>query len=247
MRRFGYIIILLFFACNSEEANDCFQTSGATVQQEVSVLGFEKILVNRNIELILKDAPQHKVVIETGENLINDITVEVIDDRLILTDNNHCNFIREYGSTKIYIDAPNISEIRSSTQFKIASNGVLNYSKLVLFSEDYNGVGDFTTGDFVLSVNAEDLTVISNNLSFYYLNGEVENLFVGFYSGLGRFEGENLVAQNVNIYHRGGNDIIVNPQISLNGELKGAGNLIALNVPSIVNVEQFYTGQLIFN
>jgi len=48
------------------------------------------------------------------------------------------------------------------------------------------------------------------------------------------------------VYHRGSNDMIVNPQISLTGELRGTGNLISLNTPPIVEIDQLYTGQLIF-
>jgi hypothetical protein len=84
-------------------------------------------------------------------------------------------------------------------------------------------------------------------LSFFYLDGPVENLFVGFYSGSGRFEGENLVVQNADIYHRGSNDMVVNPQLSLTGQLLGTGNLISVNEPPLVDVERIYTGQLLFD
>ena len=57
---------------------------------------------------------------------------------------------------------------------------------------------------------------------------------------------ENLIAQNVDIFHRGSNDMIVNPHVSLSGELRGVGDLISVNEPPTVNVEQFYTGELIF-
>jgi hypothetical protein len=40
--------------------------------------------------------------------------------------------------------------------------------------------------------------------------------------------------------------MIVNPQESIVGELRGTGDLISLKTPSIVEVEQYYTGQLIF-
>lgn len=246
MRKLIYILSFLFFACNSEDANDCFQTSGNIIQEEVSVSSFDKILVNRNVELIIKEAPDYKVTIETGENLINDVKAEVIGNQLVLTDNNTCNYVRDYATTKIYVEAPNLTEIRSSSQYDISSDGTLNYNTLTLYSEDVLGTGEFTTGDFRLSLNSENLDIVSNNLSFFYIDGEVETLFVGFYSGAGRFEGRNLVAQNVSVFHRGSNDMVVNPQQSLSGEIKSTGNLISVNEPPIVNVERFYTGALFF-
>lgn len=236
----------LILACSSEDANDCFQTSGKIIQEEVSIVAFTKILVNRDVELILKEGADTKVIIETGENLINDVTVEVVGNQLQLTDNNTCNFVRDYGITRVYVTAPNITELRNSSQFEISSQGILNYNSLRLISEDFIEEDAFAVGDFNLQISATSLEIISNRSSMYMISGNVENLKVGFYAGSGRFEGANLVAQHVDVFHRGSNDMIVNPQQSLTGELRSTGNLISLNQPSLIDVEQFYTGQLIF-
>lgn len=246
MRKLLYIMTVLFLACNSEDANDCFQTAGHSIQRSVEVSNFERILVNRDIELIIKEAPGYAVTIETGENLMNDVAIEIIGNQLVLTDHNTCNYVRDYGITKIYVEAPNLSEIRTSSQYEISSDGVLNYDTLTLFSEDYNGQSEFTVGDFRLKVASEQLTIISNNLSFFYVEGTVANLSVGFFAGDGRFEGEHLIAQNVSISHRGSNDMIVNPQERLTGQIRGTGDVISVNQPPLVDVNIIYTGQLFF-
>ena len=247
MKKIIYILtLILIVACNSEDTGDCFQTTGNIIQQEVAVNTFEKILVNRDIELIVKEGPEHKVLIETGKNLLNDVEAKVVSNTLQLTDNNSCNYVREYGITKIYVTAPNLTEIRSSTQYDISSDGILNYSNLSLLSEDFGAPESFTIGDFRLEINATRLNVVANNISSFYISGITENIFIGFYSGVGRFQGENLIAQNIDVYHRGSNDMIVNPQQSLTGGLRGTGNLISINHPPLVEVEQFYIGELIF-
>ena len=248
MKKIIYILSLfLIVACNSEDALDCFQTEGNIVQQEVVVGSFEKIVVNRDIELIIKEGQEYTVTIETGENLLNDVLATVVDNELQLSDYNSCNYVRDYGITKVYVTAPNITEIRNSSQYEVSSNGVLTYSNLTLISEDFNAPGSFTVGDFRLQINNDKLRVVSNNISSFYITGTVNSLFVGFYAGAGRFEGENLIAQNVDVFHRGSNDMVVNPQTSLTGELRGTGNLISVSQPPTVEVEQFYTGELIFN
>ena len=247
MKKLVYIICIVFlFACNSENAGDCFQTSGSIIQKEVTVDVFEKILVNRDIKLVVKEDIDYKVVIETGKNLINDVKVKVVNNQLILNDDNTCNYVRDYGITTIYVSAPNITEIRSSTQYDILSEGVLNYNSLRLISEDFNEPETFTVGDFRMEVNSTNLNIAANGLSSFYISGTTENAFIGFYAGSGRFEGRNLIAQNVKVYHRGSNDMIVNPQLSLTGELLGTGNLISVNQPSIIDIEVVYTGDLIF-
>lgn len=248
MKRLICIFILIScFGCDSESASDCFQTSGQIIQQEIVVTNFNRILVNRDIELIIKQGLDYEVVVETGENLINDVSVEVIGDQLVLTDANTCNYVRDFGITKIFVTTPTLTEIRCSTQLEISSNGVLSFNDLVLISENFSSTESFAIGDFRLELDIENLKISSNNLSFYYLSGQAENLNINFAAGNGRFEGENLVAQNINIFHRGSNDMVVNPQQSLTGSIRSTGDVISVNEPPIVNVEEVFSGRLIFN
>lgn len=247
MKKSIYVLIcLLCLACNSEDAGDCFQTSGNIIQKEIPIESFNKILVNRDIELIVKDGPEYKVIIETGQNLINDVEAVVLNQVLVLTDYNTCNYIRDYGITKIYVMAPNLTEIRSSTQYDISSDGILNYDTLQLVSEDFNAIGTFTVGDFRVQVNSNQIRAVANNISSFYLTGETENLYVGFFSGAGRFQGESLIAQHIEVFHRGSNDMVVNPQQSISGEIRSTGNVIALNQPPLIDVASYYTGELVF-
>lgn len=246
MKKLPYILlIVLIFACDSENASDCFQKTGKIIQDEVTLVAFNKILVNRDIELIVKEGAQ-KVVIETGENLVNDITAVVVDNQLILTDNNTCNYVRNYGVTKVYVTAPNISEIRSSTQYDISSDGILTYPDLTILSEDFGAPGTITNGNFRLQIDNNSFRLVFNNLSNCFVSGNTNNLHITFASGNGRFEGENLNAQNIQIWHRGTNDMIVNPMQRIQGIISSVGNVISKNRPNKVIVEELYKGRLIF-
>jgi len=239
--------MIVLLSCNGENVPDCFQNSGAIVQQEFELETFDKITVYERIELIVKDGPTQKVVVETGEYLLNDIEVKVENGELILENRNACNLTRAYGITKVFVSSPNLTQIRNSSGLTVSSDGVLNYSSLKLVSEDFNATYvTHTDGDFNLQVNCNRLDIVVNNLSSVFISGSVNNLFIGFYSGDARFEGANLVAQNINIFQRSSNDMIVNPQQSLTGEIRGTGDVISLNRPPIVDVVEFYTGKLIF-
>lgn len=247
MRQIIYILfIFLVFACDSENANDCFQKTGTIIQQEVTVETFSKILVNRDIELIIKAGNEQKVIIETGENLLNDIEATVLEGKLTLTDNNTCNYVRNYGITKVYITSPNITEIRSSTQYDISSDGILTYPSLAVFSEDFSEPDSFTNGDFRLQIDNETFRLVFNNLSNCFISGYTNNLNITFAAGTSRFEGRNLVAQNINIWNRSSNDMIVNPQESITGKISGTGDVICVTKPLNIDVEQQYKGTLIF-
>ena len=248
MKHFVYIwITVLLFSCNGDNVPNCFQNSGSIVQQEIDVASFDKITVFERIELIVIDEPTQKVVVESGEYLLNDIEVRVEGSRLILINNNACNLTRNYGITKVYVSSPNLTEIQNSSGLTVSSKGVLNYQYLNLISEDFTSPDvTHTDGDFNLQVNSERMDITFNNLSNVFISGNVNNLFIGFYSGDSRFEGANLIAEHITIFQRSSNDMIINPQQSLKGEIRGTGDVISRNRPTIVEVEQFYTGKLIF-
>jgi hypothetical protein len=247
MKKLFYITIgVLLFSCNSENAGDCFQTAGNIVQQEIALDTFDKILVNRDVELVIKEGSTQKVIIETGKNLLNDVEAIVVDGKLILSDNNSCNYVRDYGITKVYVNSPNITEIRSSTQYEISSDGVLTYPNLTILSEDYSAPDSFTVGNFRLNIDTSSFYVVFNNLSNAYITGKADNLNVTYASGTSRFEGRNLIAQNVYIWNRSSSDMIINPIQQISGKISGTGNVICVNRPPIVEVEEQYKGRLIF-
>jgi len=240
------LIITLFFSCDSEDAGNCFQTAGNSIQQEFTVSNFDKILINERIELIIKEGATQKVTVETGENLLNDIDIQVVNNELIATNNNTCNFVRGYGLTKVYITSPNIIKIRNSSELAVRSDGVLTYPTLNLIADDFQS--DYLNiGDFHLSVNNTTLKITSNGISNFYIDGQTTNLTVGFYAGDSRFEGKDLIATNVNITHKSTNDMLVNPQAKIEGDIFSLGDVIAYNQPTIVDVTEHYQGKLIFN
>lgn len=247
MKKTLYMVLLsIIFACDSESANDCFKATGSIEQKEVIVGVFDKILVNRDVALVLKEGAEQKVVLETGKNLMPYVDVHVIDGKLILTDNNTCNFVRDYGVTKVYVTSPNIVEIRSSTQQDIKSDGVLTYPSLTILSEDFGSPDSFISANFYLEVDNSNLKFVFNNLSNAFVSGNTINLNIIFASGTSRFEGRNLLAQNIDILNRSSNDMIVNPQQILKGTISGTGNVISVTKPAVVEVEEVYKGRLIF-
>ncbi|PCI06858.1 MAG: hypothetical protein COB73_09260 [Flavobacteriaceae bacterium] len=244
-------ILILVFAltlitgCDSESAPDCFKTAGNIIQQENTVANFDKILIYEGVELIIKEGAIQNVIIESGSNLIGNVSVEVINNQLIAKDNNGCNLVRDYGVTKIIVTAPNIVEIRNSSEQSVRSEGVLTYPDLRLLSEDYQS--DYlNVGDFYVSINNTNLTITSNGISNFYIDGQTTNLTVGFYAADSRFEGRNLIADNVNITNKSSNDMLVNPQLKITGDIFSLGDVRAFNQPAIVEVTEHYRGRLIF-
>ena len=246
MKKLVYILVLFStLSCDQKDAWDCIQTSGTPATLELTVDPFEKILVNRDIELVVKQGQDYKVEIQTGENLIDSVEVIVVGNELQLTDPNTCNFARAYGQTRIIVTTPVLKAIRSSTQYLTSSDGILTFEDLYLISENYNS-GYISSGDFNVTVNTQNLRVVANNLSEFTISGSTETLTVGFYAGLCTFKGANLTAQDVTIFQRSSHDITVNPQQSLKVDIRSVGNVISMHTPPLVEVEEYYTGRLLF-
>ena len=92
-----------------------------------------------------------------------------------------------------------------------------------------------------------DLQIVSNGLSKLYLKGSVKSANIGLFSSDTRVEAPELRIDDVNIFHRSTNDIIIFPVNSITGEIRSIGNVIAKNRPPIVDVAELYTGKLLFD
>ena len=246
MKKIIYILsVFLLISCNKEDANNCFQTAGNIKQVEITVPQFDKITVHQRIELIITQGDEQKVIIESGGNLLNDITAEVIDSELILKDYNSCNFFRDYDLTKVYITSPNLTTIRNASEYNVSSNGVLTYPNLYLRSsgEEFEYL---PVGDWHLNIKNESVNIWANGVAVFYLKGTTNSLDIRFSDEDCRFEGENFIANQVKVRNVSSNDMLVFPVESLTGSIHSTGSVISYNKPPIVDVDVQSIGQLIF-
>jgi len=241
-------ILMMFLGCDSENAWDCFQESGEIIQEEFHVDGFKKIIIWNRVKLYISEGPVQQVVIETGSNLLNEIRVRVEDSILKVSDRNSCNYVREYGLTKVYVTSPNIEEIRNSSGLAVESIGTISFNELELISIDPDRLGEFhNVGDFIMDdLDVNVLRVNANGLSRFYLSGKAFNAHFGVADGDVRIESGELEVQNMFISHRSTNKMIVYPIVSIRGQIRGLGDVVAKNHPPIVEVEELFTGRLIF-
>jgi hypothetical protein len=245
MKKISVAIVLLGIVFGCASPGDCIETSGPMVRKEFSLSNFNKIIVYSGVALVVTEGPEYKVEVESPKNLFDQIELSVKDSLLALKDNSSCNWVRSYGKITVYVTAPNIEELHSKTEKTISSNGILTFPILRLISLDLSdGAG---TGDFNIQVDNNQVVIENNNVSRYYVSGKTNYLNVNFYDGNGRFMAENLIAKSVYIFHRGSNDMIVNPAESITGKMVSTGNLILKNTPPIVDVQALYIGHVIYN
>ena len=243
----GILVMIIALGCSTDSAPDCIQTTGKIIQQEVEVAPFNEIMAYERIKLFIQQGEEQKVVIETGENLINEIEVKVQDSRLLLKNENSCNLFRDYAVTRIYVTTPDLTWLQSSTEWTIESIGTLRFSDLWLRSlNQERDLSIHTDGDFKLDLDVENLRITSDHISNFFLTGKVD-YFDGFFAaGDGRLEARDLIVQHYDLFHRGTNKLIINPQQSLKADIYSYGDIISVNRPPVVNVTEHFKGKLIF-
>lgn len=241
------LLIILFSACDTTEAPECFTAPGTIIQKEVSLDPFSQVVVYGKIKLYVEQGTEQKVVIEAGENLMSDVAAEVDGGKLVLRDLNSCTFFHTTYVPKVYVTVPNLTFIENSGNQMIEGVGTLEFPSIRLRSNNYDKNPEvYTNGDFKFDLVSKNIYVSGDDFSNFYLTGRTGYLLAQFWAGDGRLEARELIADSIQIFHRGTNKMILNPQQALKGEIRSTGDVISVNRPPVVEVQTFYTGKLVF-
>ncbi len=237
----------LLASCNAEDANDCLQTDGDAITRTIALPFFDKVRTENDIRLEITQGPTQSITIETRENLFNDLVFKVEDDTFVMQNKNGCNIFRDFGQTLVRITVPNLTFIKNSATYEIRSNGTLTFPRVLLESVTSLGIDSPNkSGDFFLDFQSESIVIVANGMSDFHISGTTDNLNVIFSDEFPTLYGEDLIAQDVAVNHVGAAPMIVNPQASITGVIRATGDVIAKNQPPIVDVEELFTGQLLF-
>ncbi|MGB3774483.1 MAG: head GIN domain-containing protein [Leeuwenhoekiella sp.] len=245
-----YIILLAFCvtSCDSENAQPCFKTAGDATVREYDVNVFNKITVSGDMQLVLKQGDVQHIVLKSGANLINEVNLSVIDEVLIASYNDGCNLVRDYGDTQLVVTVPRLTLIRNASSYDVVGDGELTFPRLRLESNilDADTAVYYNNSGFDLTIKNEEIDISANGKARFKLRGTTSLLNVEFADKTARLEAEELPAERVEVFHRSSNKVIVNPQSSLSAIITGPGDIISVNRPPDVDVDERYTGKLIF-
>ena len=201
MNMFKSLIFISLLAgvksCKKAEERECLKSTGHIITQEIGIPSFTKLDLNEKIEYCLVQDSVFKVVLNGGENLLNDVKMSVSNDRLTITNNNKCNFLRSYKKIiKAEIHFVDLTEINyrgteiltnlDTLNLPWLTLSILNSSgsvKLNLNSKTIFASASGGYGDFILNGNADYANLYINNNGFcntYNLMIKEEIQYVGF-------------------------------------------------------------------
>lgn len=226
---------------------DCLGSAGESVRREITPESFDRIEVYEDIELIVSKGEAHGVVVTAGKNLIDDVTLEVAEGKLTISTKRPCALTSGNKVVQVFVTTPELSEIRSYTQYAVRSEGVLDFDRLRLKSVVLAETTGVAIGEFFLQVAVNTLEIEANVLANFEISGKADHLRLRMVDGTVRGYMPDLEVMTADIYHRSAHDITIRPTVSVTGSLWGTGNLILLHTPPVVEVEENYTGKVIYD
>jgi hypothetical protein len=223
-------------SCDNSSAPDCLQSSGQIITEEVTLPAFNTIILNDDIDIYIGNGSGQRVFVRLGENLIPEIRMEVNNNKLVITNDNTCNWLREPGNPGIYIYSDSISKIESYAYNNIISLDTLRFRRLDLFTDG--------NGDFKVKMEGDSLYVRSEFISNFYISGSLKFLRILFLDD-SQFHGKDLVCDWIRAYQLGSNVMEIFPVEGLLASIESTGSIYYYNDPVNLDISITGTGKLI--
>jgi hypothetical protein len=234
-----FVSILILAGCGKDDGV-CVSSTGKTITQDRGSEPFTTLSVYDNINLILTQDPSvNRVVVEAGENLIDGITSRIDSGKLVLRNENSCNWLRS---------------------FKVPVNVYLTFTKLDTLS--FQAAGNITcTNDWTNNSVYVEVIEGSGQLdlklqtyrSFFFVPGGTtlitatgtSDVTTIISSSFGPVHAENLVSKFTYISTYSPNDVFVSSSIDLQVEIGNIGNVYYRGDPANIQTELLSEGKLI--
>lgn len=231
----------MFTSCHKENRWDCVKSTGTIIKQTRTIPEIHTIDIDNKLNVFITQDTVNSLVVEAGKNIIDNIETSVIGDRLLIKNNNKCNFMRSYKAPiTIYVSIKNLTTINylgggtvKSTNTLICDTLTINCSNgsdTVKLDVNANTVQAFMhTGvaDIIISGKCNRAFAYSRGQGFIRLQNLESSYVYCNSSGTGDFyvwadnEMEILLQYVGNVYYKG------NPKITIDTHT-GKGNLIVL-------------------
>lgn len=244
MKKATYLIFLSLmvagFSRCTKDRGTCFGSTGKIITQDRDVPAFHYITVYDNINMILtQDSSANSIRVEAGKNLVDGITTDVAEGRLVLQNRNSCDWLRSFEvPINVYITFTHLDTVF----FHAAGNVTFTneWTDSLIYFDVEEG-----SGKIELRLNTYK-SFISN---FYgtadvSLTGTSEVTFISS-QAYGPLHAEELNSKFTYVYSDSPNDIFVNALVDMSADIRNRGNIYYRGNPRIVALSITGEGKLI--
>lgn len=235
-----FLAMALLFARCSQDDGICVGSTGKVITQDRTGLAYHYIEVYDNINLILtQDSVFNGIRVEAGENLIDGITTEISDGRLVVRNTNSCNWLRSFDvPVNVYLTFTRLDSLIFMAAANISCTN--EWANDSIYFDVIEGAGQI---DLKLDVFKSWLYVRYGTTTFN-VTGTSQVTFISS-QGYGPFHAEDLYSKYTYVYTFSPNDVFVNAVAELGVEIGNIGNVYYHGDPSEVSTNIYGEGRLI--
>lgn len=230
-------------ACKKADERTCFKSFGENEKRtELIENHFDTLYLYDNIIYNLVPDTVNKIVLEAGENLLNQISIETSGNRLSIQNNNRCNFLRNYQKKiTATIHAQELNYINFEGSEPLTTLDTLRSNNFRMFIKD--GAGSVT----LLVNQSYTSVVVGHGYGDFTISGYSDVAFLNCFTN-SYCNAENLQVKNRLIVSSNtqGDMLISAEGIKLEAQTFRDGNIICKGQPSDVEFKQSGNGKLIY-
>jgi hypothetical protein len=243
MKKLDVILLLLMSSFLMECSNDegiCVGTTGKIITQDRLALDYHYVEVYDNINLILtQDTSVIAIKVEAGENLIDGITTEIDNGRLVLKNLNSCSWLRSFEvPVNVYLTFTHLDSLIFRAAANISCTN--EWTNDTVFVDVIEGGGniDLNLKAFKSKLNVRYGTVAVNVIGFSQVT------FISS-QGFGPIHAEDLDSKFTYVYTFSPNDVFVTATVQLGVQIVNIGNVYYRGNPPDISTVISGGGKLI--
>jgi len=244
IKKILYILLIInLLSCTTSPLECTF--SGEAITKNVELSSFDTIEVNPMVTLTIFQGTESKLAISTDKDVMDNISYEIQNNKLILTNHTDCLIKNSDAIAHITLTTPILKKIIANTELTIQSGNTWHFNDLTIICDNVSG-GTNNVADFDFNIDNDNLRIVSNGSSVYRVFGACQNLSVEFYGSGPSFWGQNLQAENIYVFQRSQADMHLYPIQQITGDLYGYGDIYLYHRPPIVNITEHYSGHIYY-
>lgn len=217
----------------------CFEGGGTVTTINHSLSSFDEIILNDNINLVLRQDSVEEIKITAPENIQPNIILQVENNVLTISNSTECEWLRNPDEkVTAELSLKSIRKIDYRGSGNVSSTGTLHLDALQIESSQGAGNIELTvdnryTGSYIYQENAEVI-----------LHGKTESCY-SYTNARGKIDFSDLTANQMVIEYGGLADTYIHVIDKLDAIIYYKGNLFLTGNPVIVRSDYYNDGRLI--
>jgi hypothetical protein len=238
---FVFLLIVTLSSCKKTEDRPCWKSVGDLSSKEIKLEPFDKIKLNAHLQFLLVQDSTDKLVIKGGKNLLNFVKAEMVDDVLEISNENKCNFLRDYDQKiTVEIHFTSLINIHFEGSEPLLSDGKLKFDWLTLLIRD-------GAGPVELDFDAQYInTILSHGFGSFKFSGTTNQANFNIRSnGYGDAFGL-AVNDSITVISKTQGNVKINADGAiLKAQTEADGDIMYKGLPSSILFNQYGDGKLI--